>query len=63
MEIFAISFLVFTIVSAALEIGLLLGRGPIHGSCHPDDGGSCAETGKCGLRCAKRRLPTKNREA
>ena len=58
MEIFVISFLVFIMVSAALAIGMLLGRGPIHGRCHPGEDGSCGETGKCGLRCEKRRLST-----
>lgn len=63
MEIFVISFLVFIVASAALAIGLLFGRGPIHGGCRPDDKNeSCAETGKCGLRCAKRRVHTANRE-
>ena len=55
MEIFVISFLVFVVVSAALAIGLLFGRAPIHGSCHSNDGGGCAEKGNCVLRCAKRR--------
>ncbi|WP_455201978.1 hypothetical protein [Kaarinaea lacus] len=56
MEIFVISFLVFIIVSAALAIGLMSGRGPVHGGCRPDSSkGSCAEKGSCTLRCAKRR--------
>ena len=63
MEIFVISFLVFVVVSVGLAIGLLFGRGPIHGRCHPNEDGSCAEKGNCGLRCAKRRLATTNREA
>ena len=56
MEIFAISFLVFVIFSAALAIGLLLGRGPLHASCRPDGAkGGCAQKGNCALTCAKRR--------
>lgn len=55
MEVFVISFLVFIVVSAALAIGLLFGRGPILGSCHSNDGGGCAEKGNCALRCANRR--------
>ena len=55
MEIFVISFLVFVVVSVALAIGLLFGRGPIHGSCHPNDDGDCVKKGNCALRCAKRR--------
>ncbi len=51
METFAISFLVFIIFGAALAIGLLFGRGPIHGGCRPDGAqGSCAEKGDC-QRC------------
>ncbi len=63
MEIFAISFLVFVVFSIALAIGLLLGRGPIHGRCHPSEDGSCAEKGNCAVRCEKRRLKTTNRES
>jgi hypothetical protein len=55
MEIFVISFFVFVLVSAALAIGLFVGRGPIDGGCQSNSGGSCAEKGNCGLRCAKRR--------
>ena len=55
MEVFVISFLVFIVVSAALAIGLLFGRGPILGSCHSNDGGGCAEKGNCAQRCANRR--------
>jgi hypothetical protein len=63
MEIFAISFLVFVTVSLALAISLLLGRGPIHGSCRPDgSNGSCAEKGNCALPCAKRREQSAIRE-
>jgi len=62
MEIFVISFLVFIVVSAAMAIGLFVGRGPIHGGCHPNDGGNCAEKGNCGLRCAKRRKKSTIRE-
>ncbi len=63
MEIFVISFLIFIMVSAALAIGVMFGRGPIHGRCHPDEDGSCAETGNCAVRCEKRRLTVTNREA
>lgn len=62
VEIFVISFLIFIVVSAALAIGVMLGRGPIHGRCHPDEDGGCAETGNCAVRCTKRRLSTTDRE-
>ena len=63
MEIFAISFLVFVIVSAALAIGLLFGRDPIHGGCRPDGSkGSCTGKRNCTLSCAKRREQTKFQE-
>ena len=62
VEIFIISFLIFIAVSAALAIGVMLGRGPIHGRCHPDENGSCAEKGNCAVRCAKRRLAMTDRE-
>ena len=63
MEIFTISFLVFVIFSVALAIGLLLGRGPIHGSCRPDGlNGSCAKKGNCALLCEKRCSQSTTRE-
>ena len=62
MEMYVISFLIFVLVSAALAIGLLLGRGPIHGRCHSDDEGGCAETGSCADRCEKRRSATTDGE-
>ncbi len=63
MEIFAISFLVFLIVSAALAIGLLMGRGPIHSGCRSDGSkGNCAEKGSCALGCNKRRELSTMRE-
>ncbi len=62
MEVFAISFLVFIIVGAALAIGLFFGRGPIHGRCHPDKDGVCAEKGNCAASCEKRRVAATNRE-
>ncbi len=55
MEIYAISFLIFVAFGAALAIGLLLGRGPIHGSCRPD----CAGKGSCTIPCEKRRKQSK----
>ncbi len=56
MEVFAISFLVFTAVSVALAIGLLLGQGPMHGGCRPDGSkASCTAKGGCSSTCAKRR--------
>lgn len=63
MEIFAISFLVFVIFSIALAIGLLLGRGPIHGSCRPEGSNrSCAKKSNCTLLCARRRSQSTTRE-
>ena len=61
--VFAVSFLVFIIVGAALAIGLFVGRDPIQGRCHPDKDGVCAEKGSCGVRCEKRRITATKREA
>ncbi len=63
MEIYAISFLVFVVFAMALAIGLLLGRGPIRGSCRPDGpDGNCAHDCSHALTCARRRQRSKNRE-
>jgi hypothetical protein len=63
MEVFAISFLVFTAVSVALAIGLLMGHGPMHGGCRPDGPkGSCAAKSGCSSICAKRREQQATRE-
>jgi hypothetical protein len=63
MEIYAISFLVFVVFALALALGLLLGRGPIRGSCRPVGAeGSCTKNCSHALTCRKRRPASETRE-
>ena len=63
MEIFAISFLVFGLACLALALGQFFGKGPLHASCRPKDGGEgCANREHCSLPCARRRRQSSVRE-
>ena len=62
LELLLGSLLIFLLCCGALGIGQLFGRNPINGGCRPRDGGHCANTENCSLRCIRKTHASKHRE-